>query len=273
MSIPNLIIHAGAGNIDSKSARSRKVRKDLQRIHQEGLRFLKNHSAVETVIWATCELENHPETNAGWGSRLQKDGTARLSASLRDGASMRFSGVINIENVKNPILVAEKLLGESDRILAGREATLYARRHGFPFFNPVSPDRWMQWKKEVQTDKTGTVGACALDRKGRLAAATSTGGKGLEIPGRVSDSAMPCGNYADHYAAVSCTGIGEDIIDECLAPKIVLLAGITGSLELAFDELFLPLKKSHRKLGAIGIDRFGNTHFDFTTKGMFYCGA
>lgn len=266
---PNLILHAGAGNIDPKSPRTRQIHKALQQIYDRGMQMLRRSSALETVVRVTRELEDMAETNAGWGSRLQKDGAARLSASVMDGAKLRFAGVINIEHVRNPILVAEKLLHEKDRVLAGPEATRYARRLGFDFFNPVSPGRWIQWKQETDAEKTGTVGACAVDRKGRLAAATSTGGKGLEIPGRVSDSAMPCGNYANHTAAVSCTGIGEDIIDECLAPKLVFMAGLSGSIETAFQEIFEPLQKSARKFGAIGINRNGNTYFAFTTRGMF----
>lgn len=270
MPIPNLILHAGAGNVDMKSTRARAIQKELIHIHHNGLQFLRNHSALETVVDIVRQLEDLPSTNAGLGSRLQKDGAARLSASVMDGSKMRFAAVINIENVKNPILVAQKLLGENDRVLAARKATLYARKHGFKFFNPVAPGRWMDWKKEIARDKTGTVGACAVDKHGRLAAATSTGGKGLEIPGRVSDSAMPCGNYADTFSAVSCTGIGEDIIDECAAPKLVFLTSITGSIETSFQEIFIPLKNSSRKLGAIGIDKNGRTCFYFTTKGMLF---
>jgi asparaginase (EC 3.5.1.1) len=70
-------------------------------------------------------------------------------------------------------------------------------------------------KELVSEAGRGTMGVVALDSEGQLAVGTSTGGKGFERIGRVSDSAMPAGNYATHHAAVSCTGIGEDIIDEC----------------------------------------------------------
>ncbi|GEM_PF-3546738 len=88
---PNLILHAGAGNVNPKSARAGKINADLAKIHREGLRMLKKKSALETVVWTVCELENHPETNAGFGSRLQKDGYARLSASIMDGSKKRFA--------------------------------------------------------------------------------------------------------------------------------------------------------------------------------------
>jgi beta-aspartyl-peptidase (threonine type) len=56
----------------------------------------------------------------------------------------------------------------------------------------------------------GTVGAVVLDAAGRLAAATSTGGVSLKLPGRVGDSPVPgAGNYANTAAGCSATGRGE----------------------------------------------------------------
>jgi beta-aspartyl-peptidase (threonine type) len=59
-----------------------------------------------------------------------------------------------------------------------------------------------------------TVGAVALDGRGNLAAATSTGGTLNKTPGRVGDSSLiGCGCYADNLAAaVSLTGWGEPIM-------------------------------------------------------------
>src|SRR5262249_23274879 len=59
-----------------------------------------------------------------------------------------------------------------------------------------------------------TVGAVALDARGNLAAATSTGGTLNKRPGRVGDSSLiGCGCYADNLsAAVSLTGWGEPIM-------------------------------------------------------------
>ena len=59
-----------------------------------------------------------------------------------------------------------------------------------------------------------TVGAVALDARGNLSAATSTGGTLNKTPGRVGDSSLiGCGCYADNLsAAVSLTGWGEPIM-------------------------------------------------------------
>ena len=64
-----------------------------------------------------------------------------------------------------------------------------------------------------------TVGAVALDARGNLAAATSTGGTLNKAPGRVGDSSLiGCGCYADNRsAAVSTTGWGEPMMKLVLA--------------------------------------------------------
>ena len=98
----------------------------------------------------------------------------------------------------------------------------------------------------------------ALDQNGKVAAATSTGGKGLERIGRVSDSAMPAGTYAMSGAAVSCTGIGEDIIDECLAAKIVIRVTDGMTLAAAMEKSIAESTANQRDLGAIAIDASGN---------------
>lgn len=105
--------------------------------------------------------------------------------------------------------------------------------------------------------RQGTIGVVVLDRQGRLAVGTSTGGKGLERIGRVSDSAMPAGNYASQYAAVSCTGIGEDIIDECLAARIVVRVTDGLSLGEAMERSMKESRDRHRDLGAIALDSTG----------------
>ena len=66
----------------------------------------------------------------------------------------------------------------------------------------------------IDPDSHDTVGAVALDARGNLAAATSTGGTLNKTPGRVGDSSLiGCGCYADNLAAaVSLTGWGEPIM-------------------------------------------------------------
>ncbi|MEO1522685.1 MAG: isoaspartyl peptidase/L-asparaginase, partial [Cyanobacteria bacterium J06633_2] len=71
------------------------------------------------------------------------------------------------------------------------------------------------------------------------------------------DSAMPAGNYASPHSGVSCTGIGEDIIDECLAARIVIRVTDGASLQEAFTRSLTEAAHNKRDLGAIGIDHTG----------------
>jgi isoaspartyl peptidase/L-asparaginase-like protein (Ntn-hydrolase superfamily) len=68
----------------------------------------------------------------------------------------------------------------------------------------------MHLDRAEASDAHGTVGAVALDRRGRLAAATSTGGLVNQLPGRVGDSPVAgAGTWANHVCAVSATGTGD----------------------------------------------------------------
>ena len=254
-----LVIHGGAGNS------SRIQKKSLERVYENALAYLNGHSALETVIYAVSLLEDDPLFNAGTGSELQRDGRARMSASVMDGFSHRFSGVINIEAVKNPVRVAACLMTEQDRVLSGEFATAFARERGFGVYDPVTAERKEQWLKKKAGKSHGTVGAVALDDQGHLAAATSTGGRGFERVGRVSDSAMPAGNYANQRAAVSCTGIGEQIIEEALAPKICVRIADGMTIQEAFQKSFQELRERNCQIGAIGVDQEGHVVVDHST--------
>ncbi|HLN94954.1 MAG TPA: isoaspartyl peptidase/L-asparaginase, partial [Flavobacterium sp.] len=97
----------------------------------------------------------------------------------------------------------------------------------------------------------------ALDKDGHLAAATSTGGKGFEIPGRISDSATVAGNYASPHCAVSLTGVGEDIVSGAVAAKIATRVTDGFSLQDACLKTFAELKPFDGFAGAIALDAKG----------------
>jgi L-asparaginase len=184
-----------------------------------------------------------------------------MSASLMDGESKKFSGVINIQEVKNPIRIAEHLIEVDDRVLGGEGANEYASRNGFQDFSTEIPERRAEYEAKLASLGTGTVGCVALDSEGKLAAATSTGGKGFEIPGRISDSATVAGNYANSDCAVSCTGVGEDIVSGAVASKIVTRVSDGFSIDNAFKKTFDELKEFDGFAGAIGLDRNGNMYW------------
>lgn len=254
-----IILHGGffsesATNHETKIAKQNA----LKRIVKNAYKFLKNHSALETVVFAVTQLEDDELFNAGIGSQIQSDGKIRMSAALMDGHSQKMSGVINIEEVKNPIQVAEILLKEDDRVLGGSGATNYARENGFEVFSTEIPQRKAEYEAKLKSLGIGTVGCVALDKNGKLAAATSTGGKGFELVGRISDSATVAGNYANSHCAVSLTGVGEDIVSNATAAKIVTRVTDGFTLKDAFSKTFSELLPYDGFAGAIGIDNKGN---------------
>ncbi|HRE78858.1 MAG TPA: isoaspartyl peptidase/L-asparaginase [Flavobacterium sp.] len=254
-----IIIHGGffsesSTNLETKIAKQ----KALIQIVRDSYDYLQIHSALETVVYAVSLLEDDELFNAGIGSQIQSDGKIRMSAALMDGTSMKMSGVINIEEVKNPIQVAEVLMNVDDRILGGSGATNFARKHGFEAFSTEIPQRKAEYEAKLKSLGTGTVGCVALDNDGKIAVATSTGGKGFEIPGRVSDSATIAGNYANEFCGVSLTGVGEDIVSGAVATKIVTRVTDGFSIEAAFEKTFNELKPFDGFAGAIAIDSKGN---------------
>lgn len=262
---PKIIIHGGFFSESSSTEEVKKAKQDaLRSVVTKAYKFLQDHNATETAAYAVSLLEDCDLFNAGLGSQIQSDGKIRLSASVMDGKALKFSGVINIEEVKNPVYVAKRLMEFEDRVLSGPESQEFARKEGFGYYNPETKQRKEEYSKKLSDSiRTGTVGCVALDKEGALAAATSTGGKGFEIPGRVSDSATVAGNYANKHAAVSCTGVGEDIVNIALAARIVTRVTDGGTLNEAAVKTMGELKESDGFAGIIAISSAGEIcHLD-----------
>jgi L-asparaginase len=275
---PKLIIHGGAGSSLKGKEGADAVRQSLYSILEDVYPLLLTGADAREAVLRGCQLlENDTRFNAGTGSVLQSDGQIRMSAALMEGKFQRFSGVINVSRVQNPIELAMFLQDSADRVLSEYGAAELMRELNTPVYNPLTDLRLQEWMLERQEnfDKTmagvvaetelikqaeagrGTIGVVALDTQGCLAVGTSTGGKGFERIGRVSDCAMPAGNYATSKAAVSCTGIGEDIIDECLAARIVVRVTDGLSLVESMKRSFAEARENQRDFGAIAIDATG----------------
>jgi beta-aspartyl-peptidase (threonine type) len=151
--------------------------------------------------------------------------------------------VAGIEQVRHPISAARLVMEKTAHVLLiGEQATRFARhfkleRQGSTRRGSASPAKRNAAREAVTA--TGlqrrmlrlyqkmlgleTVGAVALDRRGNLAAGSSTGGIAFMLPGRVGDTPLiGCGLYADNEAgAVSMTGLGETIIRLAVAKEIV----------------------------------------------------
>lgn len=210
---PKLIIHGGAGSSLKGKGGAEAVRRSLYKVVEEVYALLLAGATATEAVVAGCQLlEDDPRFNAGTGSVLQSDGQIRMSAALMDGAQQRFSGVINTARVKNPIELALFLQTSDDRILSDIGSAELLRELQLPLYDPMTELRLQEWiqeregnfnramagvvaEKELISESAGrgTIGVVVLDHQGRLAVGTSTGGKGFERIGRVSDSAMPAG--------------------------------------------------------------------------------
>ena len=229
---PVLLVHGGAWAIPD----------DMAEAHVSGVRHAliagwkvleRGGSSVDAVEAAIVVLEDDETFDAGRGSFLTSDGRVQLDALMMDGATLRAGGVGCVERIRNPIRAARLVLDESPHVyLVAEGAERFAQQHGLPLCanEELVIEREVQRLREVQEQAVAarppeffaehdTVGAVALDTRGNLAAATSTGGTLNKTPGRVGDSSLiGCGCYADNESAgVSTTGWGEPIMKLVLA--------------------------------------------------------
>lgn len=232
----------------------------------------KGLSAVDAVVLAAELLENDPLYNAGLGSKIQSDGKIRMSSSLMDGSKGRFAGCVNVEGVKNPIYLAKGLIKKKDRVLSGAGAQKFAREIGLKFGSNYTEERRREFRRK-KSGKSGTIGAVALDSLGRIAAATSTGGRGFEYPYRVSDSPTVAGNFANKFGGVSATGTGEEIVEAAVASRLCtfLEAGI--SLERAVDLIFKGARQAKAEYAMIALNAKGEYFAATSTKGLVWAVA
>lgn len=180
---PKLIIHGGASSLEDKGGLIQ-VRNSLQGVVKEVYELLLGgKSAFDAVIEGCKLLEDDPRFNAGTGSVLQSDGQVRMSASLMDGHRQRFSGVINVSRIKNPIQIPQFLQGEDDRTLSDLGAAELARELQMPIYDPITDFRLEEWTEERKDNfqrkmarlyagsteaRRGTIGVVALDTQGEL---------------------------------------------------------------------------------------------------------
>jgi len=253
----NLIIHGGISTYEVKSNLYNEIDVALCNVIEESFDSLREFSSKDVVIHAIRMMENDPIFNAGTGSKLQNDGEIRMSAALMDGTKNIFSGVINIQDIKNPIEAASRLLKEDNTVLCGEKATDFCRQNGMKKYDPLTSKRLSDFQTKKRGNH-GTVGAVAIDSKGNIFSGTSTGGVGYETPGRVSDSPTVAGTYASKKSGVSCTGIGEQITQQAVAAKIVTRVDDGMNLREAVERTILESNKFNYSFGMISLDSKGN---------------
>jgi beta-aspartyl-peptidase (threonine type) len=207
-----LVVHGGAGSWDAE-ARVDAVR-GVRAAATRARRILAaGGTALDAVIAAVVALEDDPLFNAGTGACLNLDGDAEMDAQVMSGEGLSVGAVAALMHVRNPVLVAQRVMEQTGHVLlVGTGAQRFARAMGFATYDPVTPRAQARWR-ERRAELGNTVGAVARDAQGRFAAATSTGGVALKLPGRVGDTPVPgAGNYATPAAAASATGHGELIL-------------------------------------------------------------
>ncbi len=261
--IPTLIVHGGAG--DWPAALHARAAAGCGRAADAGFAVLAaGGTALDAVEAAVVALEDDPCFNAGRGAALGADGRVEMDASIMDGAVPAGGGVAGVRTLRNPIRAARAVLADGRHVLlAGPGAEAFARRCGVPgapreaFVTAAQRARWAAHRG----GQPGTVGAVALDARGQLAAATSTGGVQGKLPGRIGDSAVPgAGTWADAAGAASATGIGETILHAGLTRAAVAALHAGRAPQVVADTLIRELATRPRGLaGLILVDRFGRT--------------
>ena len=289
-----LAIHGGAGVIDmamSGETSAERIHADLDRALDAGHGVLASGgSALDAVEASVCVLEDSPHFNAGRGAVFTADGRHELDASIMDGQARRAGAVAGVSSVRNPVRLARRVLEDSPHVfLIGAGAEQFADLH--PEIERV-PNTWFSteprrlqlieaqrqeqqaWRAnpDLRGRYFGTVGAVALDSRGHLAAATSTGGMTNKRWGRVGDSPLiGAGTWADAHCAVSCTGWGEYYIRNVVAHDIAARVAYRGDrLRDAAEDVVLGEVPAHGgDGGVIALDRDGNVVLVLSTRGMY----
>ena len=121
--------------------------------------------ALAAALAATVLLEDDPRFNAGTGSNLRLDGrTIEMDASVMTSDG-RFGGVANLQRVKNPVLVAARVRETPHLLIAGEGATAFARRLGFPDFDPATEAARRKYDRALAELRGAGDGAFADDAR------------------------------------------------------------------------------------------------------------
>ncbi|MGZ4044700.1 MAG: isoaspartyl peptidase/L-asparaginase family protein [Bacteroidia bacterium] len=292
------MIHGGAGTILKENMNEeleKKYTAKLDEALKAGYDTLgKGGSSIDAVVVAIKILEDSPLFNAGKGSVFTADGKNEMDASIMDGNTLKAGAVAGVRTIKNPITGALCVMQKSQHVLmVGAGAEKYAKTCNCEFADTsyfFDQKRWDQLQKIKETEKMeldhgyvpndndknkkfGTVGVVALDKKGNLAAGTSTGGMTNKKYGRVGDSPIiGAGTYANNKTCgVSCTGHGEYFMRSVVAYDVSALMEYKGlSVEqAAYEVVMKKLKSLGGEGGLIAMDRNGNLTMTFNSAGMY----
>jgi beta-aspartyl-peptidase (threonine type) len=306
---PALIVHGGAWDIPDAAVPA--CKSGCERALTAGWRILEaGGSALDAIEAAVVILEDDAVFDAGYGSHLNLDGRVECDAIVMDGVTLRAGAAAGLQNVRNPVRLARKILEHCPHMMLVAEgAERFAQEQGIKLCAPeeliteAEREAWAKCKVDKHAaafhrgHEQGTVGAVAMDSDGSLFAATSTGGTCCKLPGRVGDSPLiGCGCYADAEAgAVSCTGYGEAIMKVVMAKtatdflrsqessgqagKGFSLQGRSAlsipsdsdhAMTAAREALGILAQRTHATAGLILLDKNGSPGWAFNTPRMAY---
>jgi beta-aspartyl-peptidase (threonine type) len=253
---PSIIVHGGAGDIPPDLHQA--FREGTHRAVEAGWDLLAaGGSALDAVEAAIVVMEDDESFDAGRGSFLNADGQVELDAGFMEGTGLGVGAVAGVQFIRNPIRLARSVLERSEHVLlVAQGAQRFAQKMGFQSCDLTDlaiPREFERWQKLLYdrtsttlrsfVRPTDTVGCVALDKRGCIAAGTSTGGTPNKMPGRVGDVPMVgCGFYADdRLGGASTTGWGEAIAKVILARRTLHLldepADPQAAAEAAIQEL------------------------------------
>ena len=276
-----IVVHGGAG-MWRKDIRRGLI--GVRRAAAAGMKALvRGGVALDSVEAAVVVMENNTIFNAGRGSSLTFTGTVEMDVAIMDGRDLAAGAVALVRTVKNPVHLARLVMENTDHVLlVGDNAERFATVFSLPRTNPITAERrrrYLMFKKGHMDARIGwirknrtlveeypevlegdTVGAVAVDRDGNFAAASSTGGVMLKLPGRIGDTPqIGCGLYCDNSSgAATVTGVGDVAIRLALSKEVCALMEHGKSAPIAAT---LAVRKASNRLkgpiGIIAIDRKG----------------
>ena len=280
-----VVVHGGAGVLSNLSKEQQLVieQKVSETILSAYEILQKGGSSLDAVEFVVSEFEDSILFNAGRGSVYTSDETQEMDASIMYGFDRSAGAVASIKKIKNPIKLARKVLEETEHvILVGDGAESFAESIGETIVEPSyfhSEKNLKRLRKlkskiadsQIIQDKIGTVGAVAIDKKGNISAATSTGGMTNKMPGRVGDTPIiGSGTWAQNQVCgVSSTGHGEFFIKFQVAKEVCTrMEYLNQSLKDSSHAVIKELKDIGASGGLIAIDKDANVSMPFNTEGM-----
>lgn len=280
-----IAVHGGAGpDSEFLQQHMKESEEGLTKAVHCGHQILqKGGSALDAVEEAVKILEDNPLFNAGRGSSLNCNAEVEMDASIMDGNNLDAGAVSMVRAVKNPISLARVVMHNTNHVfLSGYGAFELAKRYNLSlkpdsyFITEHKYDEFEELKdesyEEILCKKIrGTVGAVALDSKGNLAAATSTGGTSNCLPGRIGDSChIGAGCYANNQTcAVSGTGEGEYLITRVIGHSISMMCEMKMALQEACDHVVhIRNKDCGGEMGVITVNPKGDIGVAFNTEIM-----